>query len=81
MYKDLQIQKSRKKNIEFINLHKNIMYKYFKHKHRIGYKNTSFHKTNIKIILFNKHCAYKDLQTQTHSVTYKNLQTKTHRVA
>ena len=68
------------------------MYKDFKHKHRIGYKNTSFHITNIKIItsfhitnikiiLVNKHCAYKDLQTQTHRVTYKNLQTKTHRVA
>ena len=56
------------------------MYEDFKHKHRIGYKNTSFHITNIKIILFNKHCAYKDLQTQT-LVTYKNLQTKTHRVA
>ena len=39
------------------------------------------YRRNITIILFNKHCAYKDLQTQTHRVTYKNLQTKTHRVA
>ena len=73
-----------------IDLHTKIMYKDFKHKHKIPYENTSFHTTNIKIISFNRELhtkIYKHKHIELHTkiyiqkqIDFKNKHTQTHRV-